>query len=194
MMKSSAPFCRLCNRFAASTRGVAAIEFAMILPVLATLFLATFDAGRATAIYIKVRAATYTLDAITNQYETIAAADMSNIVGAASTVLAPYSSTPVSLTISQIAVNSSSNATVAWSYTQNGTALTAGSSVSDLPTSLMTCGTYPCYLIYSQVKYTYTPLFGLFTSGTISLSDSLYVTPRSSTCIVYTPQTGTACN
>jgi Flp pilus assembly protein TadG len=38
---------RLYRRFAASTRGVAAIEFDMILTILATLFLASFDgAGR----------------------------------------------------------------------------------------------------------------------------------------------------
>ncbi len=47
MMRKSTRLQRLYNRFAASTRGVAAIEFAMILPVLATLFLATFDGGRA---------------------------------------------------------------------------------------------------------------------------------------------------
>ncbi len=33
------------RRFAASTRGVAAIEFAMVLPVLAVIFLSTFDGG-----------------------------------------------------------------------------------------------------------------------------------------------------
>ena len=72
---------RLYRRFAASTRGVAAIEFAMILPVLATLFLASFDGGRALAVYMKVRAATYSLDAITNQYQTIASADMTTYRG-----------------------------------------------------------------------------------------------------------------
>ena len=51
---------------------------------------------------------------------------MTTIVGAASTVLAPYSSSPAIVTISQIAVNSSTNATVAWSYSLNGTALTPG--------------------------------------------------------------------
>jgi Flp pilus assembly protein TadG len=58
----------ICRRFAAADRGVAAIEFAIILPVLLIMLLATFDAGRAIAIYMKVRSATYTLAAITNQY------------------------------------------------------------------------------------------------------------------------------
>ncbi len=62
---------RLYRRFIASTRGVAAIEFAMILPVLLILFLGSFDAGRAIAIYMKVRSASYALAAITNQYTTI---------------------------------------------------------------------------------------------------------------------------
>ena len=194
MMKKSPRLQALYNRFAASTRGVAAIEFAMILPVLATLFLATFDGGRALAVYMKVRAATYSLDAITNQYQTIASADMTTIVGATSTVLAPYPGAPAVVTISQIAVNSASNATVAWSYSLNGTALTPGNAIPfTLPTNLSTCGTYPCYLILGQVSYAYTPLFGFFTSGSINLTDALFTTPRSSTCIIYTPQTGTAC-
>jgi len=191
-MRASNRLRRLYLRFAASTRGVAAIEFAMVVPVLATLFLASFDGGRALAVYMKVRAATYALDAIANQYQTIASSDMTNIVGATSAVLAPYSATPITVTLSQIAIKSSSSATVAWSYTQNGTALTAGSSVT-LPTKLSTCGTYPCYLIYGQVGYAYAPVFGYFTSGKINLADALYTTPRSSACVVYTPLTGTAC-
>ena len=38
------------RRFIASTRGVAAIEFAMILPVMLILLLATFDAGNGIAV------------------------------------------------------------------------------------------------------------------------------------------------
>jgi Flp pilus assembly protein TadG len=55
------------RRFVDSTRAVAAIEFAMIMPVLAVLFLGSFDGGRAIAIYMKVRSMTYAVDAITNQ-------------------------------------------------------------------------------------------------------------------------------
>lgn len=177
---------RLRRRFLASTRGVAAIEFAIILPVLVILFLASIDAGRAIAIYMKVRTATYTLDAITNQYTTIQSTDMSSILGATSVVLAPYSSSPVVVVISQIKVTSSSQATVNWSATLNGTALTQNASFS-VPTNFASCNSYPCYLIYGQVSYTYTPLFTYFTRSAITLSDNLYVTPRSSECVMYPP-------
>jgi Flp pilus assembly protein TadG len=178
------------RRFIASTRGVAAIEFAMIMPVLMVIFLGSYDGGRAIAIYMKVRSATYTLDAITNQYTTIQSSDMQAIVGATSVVLAPYSSTPVVVVISQIKINTGGKATVSWSYALNGTPLAQGSTAT-IPAGLVasgnTCGTYPCYLIFGQVSYTYTPLFGFFGSGGITLADSLYVTPRSSACIFYPP-------
>jgi Flp pilus assembly protein TadG len=183
---------RIYRRFRASTRGVAAIEFAAIMPVLLILFLASFDGGRAIAVYMKVRSATYTLDAIANQYTTIQSTDMTTIVGATSVVLAPYSSSPVVVTISQIAVNSATNAKVAWSYSLNGTARTQNATIT-VPSNLYTCGTYPCYLIFGEVSYTYTPMFGYFGNGGITFSDNLYMTPRSSTCVVYTPQTGTSC-
>ena len=189
-MKIGIPIRRLYRWIAAPTRGVAAIEFAMIMPVLAILFLATFDGARALAIFMKVRAATYSLAAITNQYQTIASSDITSIVGATSTILAPYSQTPAALTISQIAINSTGKATVAWSYSQGGTALVQGSTVT-VPSALITKSSY---LLYAQVSYTFSPVFGLFTAGTIDLKDNLYMTPRSSICVVYTPQqTRTAC-
>ncbi len=181
---------RVYRNFAASTRGVAAIEFAVIMPVLLLMFLASFDAGRAITIYMKVRSTTFTVGAITNQYTTIQSSDMQAIVGASSAVLAPYSSAPAVVTISQIKVSSGNQATVSWSYSLNGAARAQGSSVT-LPGSLVTstlCGSYPCYLILSEVSYQYTPSFGYFLTGPIKLSDSLYVTPRSSACILYPPE------
>jgi Flp pilus assembly protein TadG len=175
------------RRFLDATRGIAAVEFAMILPVLVIMFLGSVDLGRALAIYMKVRAATYTLDAITNQYTTIQSTDMSSILGATSVVLSPYSSSPVVVVISQIKITSASTATVNWSATLNGTALAQNSSVS-VPTSFASCHSYPCYLVYGQVTYTYTPLFLYVFKSAFNLSDALYVTPRSSACILYPPE------
>jgi Flp pilus assembly protein TadG len=166
--------------FGRSTRGVAAIEFAMIMPVLAVMFLASFDGGRAISIYMKVRDATYTVNAITNQYQIIHDADMQAILGATTAVLAPYSSSPVGVTVSQIAVDSSGNATISWSDTQGGTARAVGSSVT-VPTALKVKNSY---LVFGEVSYPYTPMFGYFGHNTtINLSDNLYAMPRSSASI-----------
>jgi Flp pilus assembly protein TadG len=170
----------LWRRFGRSTRGVAAIEFAMIMPVMAVMFLASFDGGRAISIYMKVRDATYTVNAITNQYQIIHDADMQAILGATTAVLAPYSSSPVGVTVSQIAIDNSGNATISWSNTQGGTARAVGSTVT-VPTALKVKNSY---LVFGEVSYTYTPMFGYFGSNTtINLSDNLYAMPRSSASI-----------
>ena len=192
---------RLYRRFIASTRGVVAIEFAAILPVLLIMLLATFDGGSAIAVYMKVRAATYVLASVTNQYSTampIQSANMTGIMNATAAVLAPYSSTPLAAVISELSISAAqkTTGTVRWSATLNGTALAAGATVT-LPTSLNTknnntCSGYPCYVIIAQVSYTYTPLFGYFGSGGIALSDTVYATPRSSNCIPYALQASPA--
>ena len=162
---------------------MAAIEFAMVVPVLGVLFLASFDGGRAIAVYMKVRSATYAVDAITNQYTTIHDADMQTILGATSTVLAPYSSATVVVTVSEIAIGNNGAATVSWSNSLNGTPRAQGSAIT-VPTALATPNSY---LIFGEVSYAYTPMFGYFGSGsTIALSDNLYVTPRNSSSIART--------
>ena len=181
----------VCRRFIAAQRGVAAIEFAMIMPVLLILFLSSFDVGSAIIVYLKVRAATYELGAITNQYgmgstAQITTSTMSAITGAVSQVMAPYSSTSTIVTISQIKATSASAATVSWSYSVNGTPLTG--SYTGLPSNMArnTCNnTYPCYFILSSVAYPYTPLFGNYMTGSLTLSDTLLVTPRVSKCVQY---------
>jgi Flp pilus assembly protein TadG len=179
---------RTYRRFTAATQGVAAIEFAMILPVLVLMFLATFDGGRAIAAYMKMRAATYALASITNQYATIQSTDMTSILGATSVVMAPYTSGTPAVKISQVQISNKGVSTIEWSAAQGATARTAGSSIT--PPSAMVVDS--SYLIFAEVSYTYTPLFGYFGSGSgITFSDSLYVTPRSVSCIIYVPQSTT---
>jgi Flp pilus assembly protein TadG len=176
-------------RFTASTDGVAAIEFATILPILVVIFLGTFDAGRAIAVYLKVRATTFALASITNQYSTIQSSDMTTIIGVTTTVLAPYSSGPASLTITQIAIDNNKNATVSWSYSQGGTAYSQGATIA-VPTKLDVANTY---LIFAEVGYRFAPMFGYFSAGNISLSDNIYTVPRSNHCINYPPENVTTC-
>lgn len=182
----------LWRRFIASTRAIAAIEFSIVLPVLMLIFVGTFDAGRAIAIYMKVRTATFTVDAITNQYTSVQTSDLQSITGAATVILAPYPSSPAIVTVSQVKISSANNAAVSWSYSLGGSARSKGSAVTT-PGTLGTCSSYPCYLIFGEVSYKYTPMFGFFTTASITLSDNLFATPRSSKCVLYPSASVTSC-
>ena len=91
---------KIFRRFTASTRGIAAVEFALVMPMLLVMFLSTFDAANAVAVYMKVRSASYVLGAVTNTYGTgstdqISTTAMPGIAQAAGKVMAPYTGTPI---------------------------------------------------------------------------------------------------
>jgi Flp pilus assembly protein TadG len=193
------------RRFLASTRGLAAIEFGLVFPMLLVMLLASIDAGRAIAIYMKVRAAAYALNSMANQYPIIQDTDIQNIEGATAKVLAPYPSGPAGLRISQIEITTG-GPKVAWSDGLNMTAYAKNYGGVSVPANLAgtsspnnACPATPasanmytagnvnqkgCYLLLAEVQYTYTPMFGQFITGPITLSDKLFVTPRNSICVV----------
>jgi Flp pilus assembly protein TadG len=186
---------RVLRRFLTSSRGVAAIEFGFTFPVLLVMLLASIDAGRAIAISMKVRSASYAVDAMTNQYRiSIDDNTMQTILGAAAKVLAPYPAAvggPATVKLTQIKIDSSGNPTVVWSDGYNTTGYTVGSPPPfSLPTQWTAtsvpnnaCSSYPCYVLLGEVGYTYTPMFGSFITGPINLADKVYLTPRSLKCI-----------
>jgi len=161
-------------RLLGSQKAVAGIEFSMILPIMLLLLIGVFDGANGFAVYTKTRFATATLAELTNQYTTIHDTDLTTILGATATVLAPYSSAAATTSVSQIQINASGVATVSWSNT-----LTPGSAFT-LPAGLAVPSSY---LIYCKVTYVFTPSFARVFSGPVTLSDSIYVSPRKSASI-----------
>lgn len=68
---------------------------------------------------------------------------------------------------------------VVWSQAQNGTALTVGNTFTVASGLFAASG---CQIL-SEVSYTYTPAIGLGTETSLSLYDSIYMSPRLSTTI-----------
>jgi Flp pilus assembly protein TadG len=171
--------------FARGRSGAAAVEFAALLPFMLAVYIGGVEVGDGIAIDRKVAITTRAVTDLTTQYTAIYASDMSNILGASSAVLAPYSSAPLAITVSEISTKNGTS-TVLWSYTQGGTALTFGSTVT-LPSSLATLnlnGSGTAFtLILGQVTYAYTPTLGYVLTGTWNLTDQIYLSPRDTGCI-----------
>jgi Flp pilus assembly protein TadG len=116
---------------------------------------------------------------LATQYITIDNLDMSTILGASTSIVAPYAATNITVTVSEITTDNSGNGTVTWSDSLNGTARTVGSAIT-LPASLKTPN---ISLIFGEVTYKYTPALGYVMTGTITMSDSFYMLPRLSNSV-----------
>lgn len=163
-------------------RGVAAVEFAIIVPFMLTLYIGGIELGDAMAIQVKVTDTTHIVADLTTQNTSINNTTMSNILNASSATIAPYSSSNIVVTLSEVSTNSSGVATVTWSDSLNGTARTVGQTMT-LPSSLTGAAYNNISLILGEVTYAYTPNLGGAITGTVRLSDSYYLFPRNSTSI-----------
>ncbi len=170
---------RCLHGFAGDRAGVSAVEFALLLPVMLTLYLGSVELGNGLALQFKTTLAARTVADLASQYTQINNSTMSSILGAASTVVAPYSSSGMSVIVSEVSTDSKGNATITWSDALNGTAHTAGSSVT-LPSNLAGAN---ISLIWGEVTYPYNPQFGYVLTGIINIYESMYFYPRLSTSV-----------
>jgi Flp pilus assembly protein TadG len=168
-----------------NTGGIAAVEFAMILPIMLVLFFGTVEMSNGVAVYRKVTLMAHTLSDLTSQStEVQSTTDLPNFFAASTGVMAPYSATPITQSITEIWVNASGQARVQWSYP---TPITPGTVVT-IPPNLAGPSDYNTYVIYSQVSYLYTPAVGyVMSKAGVTLSDFAYTRPRQSLCVLYNP-------
>lgn len=170
------------RRFRYEEAGASAVEFAIILPMMLVLFFGTVELSNGVAVDRKVTLTARTLSDLVSQASTISDNDLTNSFAASSAIMTPYSAGPVKAVISEVKVDASGVATIAWSKSSNATARAAGSSVPNLPTALAVPGTY---LIWSEVSYTYTPVVGYVLKTGLTLNDQFFTRPRQSACVLY---------
>jgi Flp pilus assembly protein TadG len=170
--------------FLADGRGLAATEFAVIVPLMLVMFFGTVEFSSAVAIDRKVTLMARTLSDLTSQSTTVGDTDMTNFFAASTGIMTPYDSSPVTATITELYVDPSTlQAHVQWS---KGSVPRTLKSLVTIPSTLAIGGTY---LIFSEVNYSYKPSVGYVLKSSITLSDVSYTRPRQSTCVYYSPDT-----
>lgn len=173
--------------------GVAAVEFAVIVPLMLVMFFGVVEFSSAVAVDRKVTLAARTLSDLTSQSTTVADTDFINSGQAAKAILTPYSPVPLRSTITELYIDPATNvARVQWSRALQidafGNVTFAVSThlprdIVPVPSALNVSGTY---LIWSEVNYVYTPTVGYVMAPTgVALSDFTYTRPRQSSCVLY---------
>ena len=111
---------RKIRRFGRDRRGVSAVEFAFIAPVMIGLYLGCAEISDGVSADRKVSLTAGALANLTAQATAISTADMGNILDASSAIIVPYSAANLKMTVSCLSIDANKNAKVKWSVTRNG--------------------------------------------------------------------------
>ncbi|MBU1176472.1 MAG: pilus assembly protein [Alphaproteobacteria bacterium] len=166
------------RRFACTSSAAAAVEFALILPLLLTLYLGSVELSSAISVDKRVATVSGSLgDLVARADGSITSTTIDDYFLAASATMAPYPSTGVKQVVSSIFVNSSGVAKVSWSRGYNGATKHAVNSTYTLPTDLKNLA-LNSYVIVSEAQMSYLPLFGYFFETAFTLYHEYFFLPR----------------
>ncbi|WP_174683044.1 TadE/TadG family type IV pilus assembly protein [Bradyrhizobium mercantei] len=192
---------RAVARLGRDRRGLAAVEFAFILPLMLVMFFGTVEFSSGVAVDRKVTLMARAASDLTSQATQVVDADLQNFFSASVGIMTPYDPSPTKVTLSEIYVDASNIARIQWSKSgtiaagaTQATVTTSSRSQGDIvtsvvPTALLVSGTY---LIFSEVSYKYVPTVGyVMAKSGLTLSDVAFTRPRQSLCVYYAPTTAT---
>jgi Flp pilus assembly protein TadG len=182
------------RRLGEDQRAASIIEFALLLPLMLTLYISGTEISQAIGASRKVTIIAHTVADLVAQSSTkaLAISDVSNALSAAGAIITPYSSGNLSVVVSQVCFDQSGQAKIGWSQaTPANKAPAVGTPVTLdpalIPSSPPDSCTNPsvanavCYIL-GQTIYAYTPQLGYAITGTLNMSDQMILTPRIQSC------------
>jgi Flp pilus assembly protein TadG len=183
---------KLLHRFEREEGGVAAVEFALILPFLLALYFGSIEAGSLYTADKRVNSISSTVGDLVAQWDpdhdgvitTTSSGTLQSYFDASTGLITPYSPVGVQIVVSLVYITKTTGATkVIWSKA-TGTGATAFKQGDPYPP--LAIGTSPqmnalaqggC-VIASQATYSYKPLLGVVFDTALTLSHSNYFIPR----------------
>jgi len=171
-------------RFSRDERGVAAVEFALVLPIMAIILLGCFEVPRFVMIYQKIaRASAGVADLVAQADDPITADQLTDVYSAAQMMMQPYDlKTNGKVIISSINNVNGSGVTMTWQRSSGSASATSrlgaqGSNPSSkLPTGLSPASNQE--VLAAEVYFNYTPIFKTQIFNGSQLSVISYTRPR----------------
>ena len=183
-------------RLGADRRGVAALEFALIAPLLLSMYFLTMEVGQGIEANKKIgRAASMVADLVTQQPQT-SKADLEAILNIGSAILQPYNRSKPTITITAIEVTNETTpkVKVVWSRKLSNGTFSAGAAAGTTTTIPAALTIKDSFLVRVEGSLTYYPvitwaagdkgtlgLTGAFDS--LNMKETYYLRPRMSKSI-----------
>jgi Flp pilus assembly protein TadG len=173
------------RRFGRESRAAAATEFAVLLPLMLIMYLGSIDVAQMVEVDRKTAQSTRTVADLTSQLKgacnsasTTAPSAITGIFKATTAVVAPYSTAPLGVVVSCLAIDPGGTATVVWSQGYQHAARATRSTFAAPAGFNDSTSTKPTYWVLGENSYNYTPLIGYVLTGTFKLSETVYMRAR----------------
>ena len=160
-------------------RGVSAVEFALLLPVLLLMYIGTVEAANLLTTVRRVETVASTAADLSAQVKQVSTTDLADIFAASTSILTPYPATPLRVVLSSVVADTNNNGVVAWSCASKGAARAVGSSYV-LPSGTTVANSS---VIVAEITYAFTPMLDLkkiYSPGALNLQRTYYERPRRS--------------
>ncbi len=179
------------RRFASARSGLAAIEFALILPVMLLLFIGAVQITDYALCEQKVAKLANTAADLVTQGNVHDNGTMTNVWQALNAVVYPYAPGGIKIVVSGLQYGDASKDKVSWSVASGGASPRTVHSLLTVPDgiSLASAGSDTNdILVVAEVTYAYKPLFGgiklpfsnsaWILPATVKISSTFYAAPR----------------
>jgi Flp pilus assembly protein TadG len=207
---------RLTRRLALRTRllfrtwqtnesGVAAMEFALIAPLMAAMFVGAVEMSQVITVDRRVtQIAGSTADLVARADKKISQTEISDIMRVGSYIMKPYNSSPINIVLRNVTSSSTSatNTKQSWTCSYTGSTqaqtCTCTNTAFTLPANLVTTNDS---VVVAEVTYAYVPLVFNYVmkrtwggGGTsYTLSETIYMKPRSQAAMMLQSDGTTPC-
>jgi len=190
----------LMRAFKKRTEGIAAVEFALIVPIMVSLFVGAVEMSQAVTVNRRVsQVGSTTGDIVARSDSTIndTGADPSilDTMQAGQYLMSPYSASSLIVEISVVgSITSTTDIKQKWYCKYDGSnpgtvACSCKNVAYTLPSNLLSSTSYPDYVVVANVTYGYKPgIFDMFmkqayggVGGVYNMTETVYLKPRSLT-------------
>ncbi len=173
----------LLRRFRREGRATAAVEFALILPIMLLVYLGTMEASALLSMDRRVQIVNGTVgDLVARANKEIASSQLRDYFRAAENIMQPFSTASLVQTVTLVSVAQDGSTQVRWSrrFVAGASDHVAGHSAGTsypLPAETIDVARGG-YVIASESSYVYTPLLGLVMPANFPLAKRNFYSPR----------------
>jgi hypothetical protein len=166
------------KRFPGAREGVAAVEFALILPFMLLLYIGSIELSDVIAVDRRVTIIAGTVgDLVARKDGSLQEAELTDFFRAAEAIIRPYDDTDLRQVVSCVYVDADGETSVVWSRGFNEGVPHEEEEAIDLPAEITNIS-LDGYVIVSETRYAYQPLLGIVFTEEFNLYRENFHLPR----------------